>query len=290
MSVRTSYEPGTPCWADLATADVEAATRFYGAVFGWDFREGPPESGPYVTCVLDGEPVAGIMPAAAPERDATEQPTADQSTAEQSKPEEATDEETPAGSVPAAWTTYLATEDVDATTKRVVDAGGTVTLPPVDAMEEGRMAVVTDPTGAVFGLWQPRRHIGARRVDEPGSLTWTELATGDPAAAWEFYRAVFGFERDTIGDGTVTYSMLTIGEAVVAGVMPRHDAIPAVRADPAWWLLYFAVADADATIRSVTDHGGSVLHEPVDTPYGRMSVLADPDGAGFAVIASDLRA
>jgi uncharacterized protein len=256
VATRTSYDPGTPSWVDLMTPDRDAAIRFYGALFGWRFEVGPPESGHYTTCLVDGDPVAGIGETP---RDADGAPA-----------------------FPPAWTTYLATADVDATAKQVTDAGGTVLVPPADVMDAGRMAVAADPTGAVVGLWQPRRHTGARRVHEPGALTWTELATPDPGAAGAFYAAVFDHGRDRVDAGGVPYTTLTVAGTAVAGLMPRTDEVPT--GAPAAWLAYFAVADADAAAVAAVTGGGAVLVAPVDTPYGRVAVLADPAGAVFAVI------
>jgi uncharacterized protein len=161
MSERTSYAPGTPCWVDLATPDIEAAAGFYGELLGWDVPEQPnsAEMGGYRRALKKGKDVAGMMPLMQEGQ-------------------------------PPAWNTYVAVEDADATAKAIAEAGGTVVAEPMDVMDLGRMAVFTDPTGAVFGIWQPGTFPGAGRVNEDGAVGWNELETCDPAAAKDFYGSV----------------------------------------------------------------------------------------------------
>jgi predicted enzyme related to lactoylglutathione lyase len=161
--ISSKYANGTPAWIDLMASDREAAVDFYRQLFGWDIEVGPPETGHYTMCSVRGLPVAGIGG----------QPPGEQQ-------------------FPVAWTTYLSVDDLDATAEKVKNAGGTVLTGPMDVMDQGRLAVGQDPTGAVFGMWQPGLHIGARLVNEPGGPCWNEVLTRDAAAAKEFYRAVLG--------------------------------------------------------------------------------------------------
>ncbi|KWX04568.1 hypothetical protein TH66_07745 [Carbonactinospora thermoautotrophica] len=249
--VTERYAPGVPAWVDLSAQDREAAQRFYGELFGWDFEVGPPEVGYYTQCTVRGLPVAGIY-------------------------------QTPSGEdgPPVAWITYLATDDVDATVARAREAGGQVLMGPMDVLEEGRIALLADPTGAVVGLWQARRHIGARVVNEPVSPCWSELATRDAARAREFYRALFDYELHDMSG--FDYTTLRVAGRDVAGVWGATDVLPPDV--PAHWAVYFAVPDADEVAATVTKLGGRVLREPVDSPYGRFATVQDPQGAVFGVL------
>lgn len=251
MPVVTSYVNGTPSWMDLMTSDREAAMRFYGALFGWQFEVGPPEAGHYTTCRVDEDPVAGIG-----ERPADAQ-------------------------YPVAWTTYLAVDDIDKTCASVTEHGGQLLMEPMDVMEEGRMAMAADPTGAVFGMWQAGRHTGARRVNEPGAMCWNEVSTRDTSTAARFYADVFGLGLEKMA-GDFDYTMLQVAGRTIGGVYDPGDMLPPEV--PAHWMGYFAVEDADAAVARVTDNGGIVVSPPTDTPYGRIAVVRDPQGAVLSIM------
>lgn len=252
------YKPGTPCWVDLMVPDQQAALDFYCGLFGWQGEIGPSETGGYSVCELKGKPVAGIMKAMNP------------------------DGTVPDPMPPTVWTTYLSTDNVDGTLKSVTDAGGGVMMGPVDVMELGRMAIVTDPTGAVVGLWQPGTFDGAGIVNEHGALTWNELATNDTAAAAEFYSRVLPL---TTGPtdllGAEGYTTIRVDGREVGGMMSL-DQHPA--GTPPHWLTYFHADDVDAIAAAAGKAGGKVIAPPFDMPAGRMSVLSDPQGGVFAVI------
>lgn len=254
MSERTSYAAGTPCWVDLATPDLEAAERFYRAVLGWEIPEMPnsAEMGGYRRVKKDGADVAGAMPLMQEGQ-------------------------------PPAWSSYVSVADADATAAAVKDAGGSVIAEPMDVMDLGRMAVFADPTGAVFGIWQPGTFSGAERVNEPGALAWNELGTRDPGAAKAFYAAVFGWGfRDNDMGEMGTYTEWLNGEDSIGGMMDVSGRLP--DEIPAHWLVYFAVDNTDATIEAVKSSGGNVPFGPIDIPAGRFAIAADPHGAAFAVI------
>ncbi|HEX9337745.1 MAG TPA: VOC family protein, partial [Pseudonocardiaceae bacterium] len=181
-------------------------------------------------------------------------------------------------------TTYVSVSDADAVAKAVEAAGGQVVMPPFDVMKQGRMAVFADPTGAPFSVWQPNEFTGASFVNEPGALTWNELTTRGTDRAIAFYGEVFGWTTDSqpMGEG-VTYTVWMLDGKPVGGMFPMDDTFPA--GVPSHWLVYFAVADTDATLAKAVELGGSVVLEPKDTPQGRLAVLKDPHGAVFAVIA-----
>ncbi|MFF4602540.1 VOC family protein [Streptomyces sp. NPDC001339] len=252
--VTSSYQPGTPCWVDLAAPDQQGAIDFYSGVFGWTGEIGPAETGGYSVCELHGKPVAGIMAAMA--------------MGGQPPP-------------PTVWTTYLASADADTTAQAVGDAGGTVLMPVMDVMTLGRMAIAADPTGAVFGIWQPVDFPGAGLVNEPGALIWNELNTTERSVASAFYQAVFGIESVPV-EGADHYYALHVDGRPVGGMQPMSEQMPPDT--PSHWLPYFSVADTDATVHKVTAAGGAALQQPFDMMAGRMAVVTDPQGAAFAVI------
>ena len=184
---------------------------------------------------------------------------------------------------PPAWSTYVAVTDADATAAAVKDAAGSVISEPMDVMDLGRMAIFADPTGAVFGIWQPGTFAGAELVNEPGALAWNELGTRDPDAAKAFYSAVFGWSfRDNDMGEMGTYTEWLNGEDSIGGMLDISGRLP--DEIPAHWLVYFAIENTDAAIEAVKASGGNVPFGPVDIPAGRFAVGADPWGAAFAVI------
>lgn len=249
MSIRTSPWPaGVPCWADLTVPDVAAARAFYGAVLGWSFADTGEESGGYAIAQARGAAAAGIGP---------QQENG-----------------------PAAWTLYLASDDVDKTAAAITEHGGTLLAPPGDVGSLGRMCIAADPSGAVFGVWQGGTHIGAGICNEPGGLAWEDLRSADPEAAREFYSTVFGYTTAPLPDAGPDYRLfLRPGDAAPLGGMGGMMGSP--EGTPSHWQVYFGVADVDAAVAAARAHGGAVAAEPFDTPYGRMAALTDPAGALF---------
>lgn len=257
MSERTSYEPGTPCWVELAgTPDIEASERFYRDLFGWEIPEQPnsAEMGGYRRAQLGGKDVAGVSPKMEDDQ-------------------------------PCVWATYVAVEDADATLARVRDAGGGVIADTMDVMGLGKMAIFTDPAGAVCGIWEPGTFTGAALVNEDGTFGWNELGTRDVPGAREFYGAVFGWtveEQDMPGMGT--YYIWKNGEHVRGGMIDMTGMAP--DEVPPHWLVYFTVPDADAAVETTKANGGQLLNGPMDIRVGRLAMLQDPHGAMFAVLAA----
>jgi predicted enzyme related to lactoylglutathione lyase len=254
MSTReTTWPKGTPSWADLMTSDREGAWAFYSQVLGWKIQDSGPEMGNYGMASVDGKMVAGIG----------------------SPPD-------PTQAPPPAWTTYLATDDLDQTLAAVSSNGGMIAMPAMDVGDSGRMAVAADPTGAFFGIWQAKDFVGAERVNEPGAMVWNEAMSRDPEAAKRFYAEVFGYSYTPM-EG-VDYS--TIDGAgpgnTVGGIGAMDQSTPAEV--PAHWNTYFMVADADQAVTTATANGGSVAVPAFDTPFGRMGALTDPQGAMFWVM------
>ena len=253
MPERTGYANGIPSWVDLGTPDIDGSKAFYGAILGWEFQESGEEYGGYVTATLRGLPVAGLLPIGAGAGGG------DQAT------------------FPPAWSSYVAVDDADATTKAAVEAGATVLVEPMDIGAVGRMAFVTDPTGAAIGLWQAGEHKGAGIVNEPGAYCWNELLTPDVATAAEFYGSVFGWQAQRLEmDDGPDYTMFATGPEPSDGIAGALT--PPMEGVPAYWAVYFAVADHDAAVQQATGLGASALAPPVDTPAGRISPLLDPQG------------
>jgi uncharacterized protein len=247
----TAWPAGTPCWVDLGAGDTAQAAAFYSGVFGWTVQPGMPEAGNYSMCEVGGQAVAGIGQKMSAE-------------------------------MPTVWTTYLASDDVDATVERVRAAGGQVVMEPMDVMEAGRMAIATDPGGAAFGIWQSGLHTGAGRANEPGSLIWNENMSRDFEANKAFYQAVFGYEYGDMSTGDFRYATLDLDGRPAGGIGELGASVPAEH--PAHWSAYFGVQDTDATVAKVTELGGRVIQPAWDSPYGRMAVLADDQGAVFSVM------
>jgi len=249
------WAPGTPCWVDLMTTDRAAAWTFYQDVFGWEIVDTGEDFGHYGMAQLKGLPVAGLG-------------------------------EIPPGTpMPAAWTTYIATTDVNATAAAIGANGGTVIMPAMEVADQGQMCVAMDPTGAVFGAWQADKMFGFGVANEPGSVVWNECRTRDAAVARHFYSAVFGYTYSVMDADDDYQTIDGAGPGNTVGGIGRLDAsLP--ESIPSHWMTYFMVEDADATAAKVTASGGEVRMGPWDTPIGRMGIFSDPQGAVFAIMAA----
>ncbi|WP_190131394.1 VOC family protein [Streptomyces mashuensis] len=260
MSAATDgIREGVPVWADVMLADVEAGKRFYGELLGWSsFRDAGGEYGNYAQAFRGGRNVAALAP----------------------KPD---------GRMPTAWTVYFASADAAATAERIRAAGGQIIMGPMAIGPFGTMLMAADPGGAVFGVWEAGSHRGFEEQGVPGCYGWTELYTWDAKAVDPFYEAVFGYAtHDVSEEAGVEFAIWTPAgspgtpENAVAGRAVMDDRFP--REMPAHFLVYFVVEDCDETVRSALRLHGRVLRDPQDTPYGRFAVLADDQGADFAVI------
>jgi predicted enzyme related to lactoylglutathione lyase len=273
MPERDGYIPGVPCWVDTTQPDPEAAARFYGGLFGWDFEDAMPPDAPgnYFIARLRGLDAAAVG----------------------SQPE---------GAPPmAVWNTYVWVDDADATAAKVRAAGGQVLTESFDVMDAGRMAVLADPEGAVFCVWQAKQHKGAQVVNEHAAVNFNGLNTRDPETAKAFYGAVFGWKVLGLGPGGGMWQLPGYGdhlekndpglrermaesgapegfEDVVAALTPIADDQPDV---PAHWSVTFGVDDADAIATKASELGGTVVVPPFDAPWVRMTVISDPAGATF---------
>ena len=251
----TPWPDGTPCWVDLGASDIPKAIDFYSSQFGWDIEPGGPEVGGYSMARLDGRQVAAVGPIMGPP------------------------------GTPSAWTTYFASADADATATRIVSAGGQIMMGPMDVMDEGRLVVASDVTGATFGVWQGRNHTGVQVANVPGAFTWGEHMSLDFEGAKAFYAAVFGYEYGDMSSDGFSYATLLInGQQVVGGIGAFPGGQDAGR--QAFWSVYFGASDTDKSVEAAVTHGGRVLRPAADSPYGRMAILADPEGAVFSLIST----
>jgi predicted enzyme related to lactoylglutathione lyase len=255
MSVTTAHAAGTFCWPELNTTDVAAAKSFYSDLFGWSSSDSPiPQGGVYTMLKLAGQDVGAM------------------STLQNDMP-----------GVPPHWMSYVAVADADETVKSATALGGNVIAGPFDVMTAGRMAVIQDPTGAVLSIWQPKEHPGATRINEVGALAWTELYTKDTDRAAAFYSELFKW-RAKPWDSPTPYTVfyLSADDRMAAGMLP----ITAEMGDvPPHWLPYFQVENTDAIVARAEKLGAKTWVPPMDVPtVGRLAILADPQGASFAVI------
>jgi uncharacterized protein len=277
---RDGFLHGVPCWVDTAQPDPEAAAAFYEDLLGWKFKDRMPADSPghYFVAQLRGRDVAAVG----------------------SQPE---------GSPPAAaWDTYIWVDNAEDAAAKAKEAGGTVLLEPFDVTDAGRMAVIADPYGAAFRVWQANKHKGAQLVNAPGSWNWSNLETSDLEGSSTFYNSVFGWESDIVDFGRGSFAMCRLPgygdfleqfdpdlrtrqagagapsgfEDAVAWIVPLSNDGSGGHASP-HWSVTFSVDDADAVAERARRLGGRILVPPVDTPPVRVAILSDPQGAVFSV-------
>jgi predicted enzyme related to lactoylglutathione lyase len=245
------HAPGSFCWIELGTTNQNAAKQFYQPLFGWtsnDFPMGPGEF--YTMFQIDGRDAAAAYTLNAEMR---------------------------GRGVPPHWMPYIAVTSADEIAAKASQGGGTVIAEPFDVVDFGRMAVIQDPTGAVFSVWQPKTHKGTRITAVPGTICWADLSTPDPARAGEFYKGLFDWELMT---GKDDYLHIKNGEAFIGGIPPAAHRDPNV---PPHWMTYFTVEDCDASTARAKASGANVYVGPMTIEkVGRMAVVADPQGAVFA--------
>jgi uncharacterized protein len=295
MPERDGYIPGVPCWVDASEPDPEAAVDFYGGLFGWEFEDVMPSSseGNYFIA----------------RHEATSSSIFDTS-GDTRRGDVAAVRSLPGPAPPTAmWNTYFWVDSADEAASKVRDAGGGVLMEPFDFMDACRMAVLTDPEGAAFCVWEAKEHKGARMVNDPGSLVFNGLNTRDVERARSFYGSVFGWQTGAIGGGAEGWTLPGYGDwlerdhhpglrrrmaeagapegfqDIVASIIPIADDQPDT---PAHWSVTFAVDDADATAAKATELGGKVIVPPFDAPWStstytiRITVIGDPQGATFS--------
>jgi predicted enzyme related to lactoylglutathione lyase len=249
-----SNAPGSFGWIELATTDQNDAKRFYGSLFGWSANDSPMGPGEYYTMFQLQDRNAAAAYQLKPERD---------------------------GNFPPHWNLYVAVDDADATARLAAELGGNVIESPFDVFTYGRMAVITDPTGAVFCIWQAKAHSGIGISGERGTMCWADLSSPDPERAAAFYSRLFGWkiapgEHDNSG-----YLHIQNGSDYIGGVPPVAHRDPNT---PPHWLVYFTVEDVDVSTATLKGAGGTTLKDPSTIEnVGRMSIVKDPQGAVFAL-------
>jgi hypothetical protein len=262
MAVTTAHAAGTFCWPELSTTDVSGAKRFYSALLGWEPNDAAlPEGGAYTMLKVAGNDVGAMT---------TLQ-----------------DEQKKAG-IPSHWMSYVAVAKADETAQKAAALEATLLAGPFDVMDAGRMAVIKDPTGAIFSIWQAKAHPGATRIDEVGALCWTELYTNDMNKAVAFYTSLFDWDSKP-WDSPTPYTIFSLKgqDKMVGGVLEMTSEMQGM---PPHWLPYFQVEDTDRIVARANELGGSVIVPAMDIPnVGRMATIADPQGATFAVVRLEQR-
>jgi len=248
------HAPGTLCWIELATTNQAGAKDFYSSLFGWTPVDSP--MGPdafYTIFQLNGQQAAAAFA-----MNAEEQRT-----------------------VPVHWHLYVAVDSADAAVIRAQELGGKVIEGPFDVQTFGRMAVLQDPTGAFFSVWQSKDHIGMTVAHENGAFCWADLSTPDPARAKQFYEGLFGWKIGPAPNYPPEYLVIQQNGRPMAGIGPAAQRNPQV---PPHWMLFFLAADVDGIAAKAKELGGTLHLAPMSMGDARMAVLADPQGAAFSVI------
>jgi predicted enzyme related to lactoylglutathione lyase len=248
------HAPGSFSWVELATTDQSAAKQFYSSLLAWepvDYPMGP--NSVYTMFRIEGEAAAACFSLTAQE-----------------------------SSIPTHWGLYISVESTDDAAARAVQLGGKIIEGPFDVQTFGRLAVISDPTGAIFSVWQAKSHIGASITGVNGALCWADLSTPDPLAAKAFYEQLFGWQLVTGKDKPAdSYLHIKNGEEMIGGIPPASDRD---QHTPPHWLIYFLVADCDAYTEKAKELGASIYVPPSSPdPSLRFSVVADPQGAVFAL-------
>jgi uncharacterized protein len=243
-----TYDHGVFSWVDVTATDFEASRKFYTEMFGWEIDRGPEEFGGYSMAVVNGRMVAGVSP--------------------------------------AVWSTYVDVANADETIAKVTAGGGNVIVEPMDVGDSGRMAVFSDPDGAVIGLWQAKEHKGAGRANEPNTWGWSELLCDNPDKEKAFYGDVFGWGATTNGEGDGAYTEWQVNDRSIGGMMKKPAVMPA--GSPSFWGVYIMVSDLDASTKKLEGLGGSVIQPATEIEPGIFAVVTDPAGAVFNLFQSKM--
>ncbi|MGW3952033.1 VOC family protein [Streptomyces sp. NPDC004752] len=243
---------GTPCWADAMFNDVEGAKTFYGDVLGWTFGEASPEYGDYTQAYANGKAVAAVVPPM------------------------------PGQDAPSQWCLYFASADAAASAARIRDNGGEVLMEPMQVGTFGTVCLAREPSGALFGVWQPGSHEGFAATAVPGAYCWAEVFTREPEKTDAFFSAVFSYRAKRIEDDAVDFRVFDLGGTTVLGRMKMTDDFPPEV--PSYINVYFNVADCDAAVATAAELGGILRFGPMSSPFGRFAAITDPQGANFSVI------
>jgi predicted enzyme related to lactoylglutathione lyase len=254
---------GTFCWPELATRDLKAAQAFYGDLLGWRANEVPTAMGSYVIFSSGDRQAAGLCAQS--------------------------DEQRQRG-IPSNWLSYVSVSNADVTAAKAKELGAQILMGPFDVMEEGRMALIQDPAGAIFALWQAKNHKGVTAYMEAAALCWTELATTSAKAAQAFYSTLFGWTAQPSSDPAMPYFEWVLDGTHFGGMMEINDQWGAAWKDiPSHWMVYFMVKDVDERTSRATALGAKIRVSPRDIPkVGRFAVIEDPQGAVFSLFQGKL--
>jgi predicted enzyme related to lactoylglutathione lyase len=247
--------------------DPERAATFYSGLFGWATENLMPEraQGDYIICRARGLDAAAIV---------------------------SVDGAPPPPS--ATWATHIWVEDARATAETVQREGGTVIGAPFESPGGGVVAVLADPSGAVFCVWEPRERKGAQVVNEPGAWAMSQLITDDPERSKRFYSSVFGWatEEMSLGEDSVTLFRVPgyvggepqqpVSREVVAAMSGLGREASAAGVAP-HWSPDFWIDNAERAAARAASLGGEVVVAPHEAPPFRRVVLADPEGATFSL-------
>jgi predicted enzyme related to lactoylglutathione lyase len=260
MATIDKPKAGSFCWIELSTSDQKAAKSFYGSLFGWEISDIPMgPDGVYTIFKLQGGDVGAAC---------------------SMRPEQR------AQGVPPHWMLYVAVESADVAAARAAQVGGKVLAPAFDVMDVGRMAVIQDPTGATFSIWQARRSVGFTVGGIDGSLCWADLSTPDQARAGKFYTDLFGWKLggDTDDDPPSGYLHIQNEEDFIGGIPPGAHRDPH---SPPHWLPYFQTSNCDVAAAKAKQLGAKFYLDPMTMEnVGRFGIVADPQGAVFAIFQS----
>jgi len=240
-------------WHELLTTDTKAGGGFFSKLAGWK-TEAAPNMPEYTLFKAGDRQVAGMM---ALPRDAA------------------------AMHIPPNWLSYVSTSSADDTSRKAEALGGKVLKAPADIPTVGRFAVLQDPQGAAFAVFQPA---GAPPDGPPTvDFSWHELATTDWRAALSFYGSLFGWEATDsmdMGPELGTYQMYGWKGETLGGMFNKPKQVPG----PPNWLPYIKVEDATTTAVLVKKLGGKIVNGPMEVPGGSWIAQGlDLQGAFFAV-------
>lgn len=249
---------GKVVWHDLLTNTPAESRKFYGELFGWDFEKPGIDIGiggdsAYMLIRHDGQLIGGMVDTNALGRDENI----------------------------SQWITVLSVGDVAAATQTAVGSGGNLLREPTELASRGTLAIVEDPSGAVFALLQTKGGDPADREPAVNGFLWDELWTDNVDVAASFYTEVVGFEHENreIEETGATYHLFKADEKPRAGVLvnPFGDVPPV-------WVNYLRVEDPSAITARVEALGGDILLavQPRDIG-GKVAFIAGPSGAGIAL-------
>lgn len=248
-------------WHDLMTPDMDGAQKFYSKVINWDIIDSGMPDGNYRIlnagkATPDGMNGVGGMMGFRPEDDK---------------------------SVPPFWSGYIDTPDVGKSVQQAVTLGAKIFKEPQIVPDVVEFAILTDPSGAMFNVMRPipKGELTKFVPGTPGTMGWNELLSGDWKQAWEFYHAMFGWEKHQAMEmGPVgTYQTFGLDGVSFGGMMNKRPEMPS-----AYWNYYWNVASCADAVKAIADNGGSIMFGPMQVPGGSWIANAmDPQKGMFAI-------